>query len=163
LVEIRSMHIVCPHCTTSYAIDLATLGVAGRNVRCSRCKEVWLARPEEAIAAPAMAVAGRQDADADAAAEWEAMARQDDGADAPVVDSPSISADWPAEGEASKAEDDWTTLVRDETHAERSTRKPCRKAGPGSAGFPHRRQRTRANRPSASPPPAPRWARWCWR
>src|SRR2546427_476078 len=38
------MHIVCPHCTTSYAIDLATLGAAGRTVRCSRCKEVWLAR-----------------------------------------------------------------------------------------------------------------------
>ena len=43
------MHIICPHCTTSYAIDLATLGVAGRTVRCSRCKEVWLARPEDAI------------------------------------------------------------------------------------------------------------------
>jgi hypothetical protein len=24
------MHIVCPHCTTSYAIDMATLGAAGR-------------------------------------------------------------------------------------------------------------------------------------
>src|SRR5258708_6934447 len=38
------MHIVCPHCTTSYAIDPANLGTAGRTVRCSRCKEVWLAR-----------------------------------------------------------------------------------------------------------------------
>ena len=36
------MHIVCPHCTTSFAIKLATLGAAGRNVRCSRCKEIWL-------------------------------------------------------------------------------------------------------------------------
>ena len=57
------MHIVCPHCTTSYAIDLATLGGAGRTVRCSRCKEVWLARPEDAIeAAPvaAMAEAGNE-------------------------------------------------------------------------------------------------------
>ena len=44
------MHIVCPHCTTSYAIDPATLGAGGRTVRCSRCKEVWLARPEDAIA-----------------------------------------------------------------------------------------------------------------
>ncbi|MDO8400106.1 MAG: hypothetical protein Q7T45_20025, partial [Bradyrhizobium sp.] len=24
------MHIICPHCTTSYAINLATLGAAGR-------------------------------------------------------------------------------------------------------------------------------------
>ena len=62
------MHIICPHCTTSYAIDLATLGAAGRTVRCSRCKEVWLARPEDAteVAAPvpAMAEAGEQAAEA---------------------------------------------------------------------------------------------------
>ena len=72
------MHIVCPHCTTSYAIDLATLGASGRTVRCSRCKEVWLARPEDAveIAAPVPALAdGRRLAD-DAAAEWERMARR---------------------------------------------------------------------------------------
>jgi predicted Zn finger-like uncharacterized protein len=72
-VEIGSMHIVCPHCTTSYAIDLATLGAAGRTVRCSRCKEVWLARPEDAAevktSALAMAEAGHQAANADAAAE----------------------------------------------------------------------------------------------
>ena len=43
------MQIVCPHCTTSYAIKLETLGEAGRTVRCSRCKEVWLARPEDAV------------------------------------------------------------------------------------------------------------------
>src|SRR3954452_8835341 len=100
-----SMHIVCPHCTTSYAINLATLGAAGRTVRCSRCKEVWLARPEDAIAiaaaVPAMAEASQPAGNADAADEWEALARQEDGResqDAPVVDSPSISADWPAEG-----------------------------------------------------------------
>ena len=48
-----SMLIVCPHCTTSYAIDLATLGATGRTVRCSRCKEVWLAHPEDAVDSPA--------------------------------------------------------------------------------------------------------------
>ena len=57
------MHIVCPHCTTSYAIKPATLGAAGRTVRCSRCKETWLARPEDAIeipaAVPAMAASGQ--------------------------------------------------------------------------------------------------------
>src|SRR5260221_6116325 len=101
-----SMHIICPHCTTSYAIKLATLGAAGRNVRCSRCKEIWLARPEDAVemapAEPAMAEASRStgNAEADAAAEWEAMARQEEtqnAQDTPVVDSPPISADWPAE------------------------------------------------------------------
>ena len=116
------MHIICPHCTTSYAINLATLGDAGRTVRCSRCKEVWLARPEDAIelAPPAMAVAGQQAGADDAAAEWEALAAEDDGhgSETPVVDSPSISADWPADGEgASGSTDaDWTVMARDDVH-----------------------------------------------
>lgn len=113
------MHIVCPHCTTSYAINLATLGVAGRTVRCSRCKEVWLARPEDAVdltaPAPAMAEAG---AGTDAAAEWEALARQDAGAEqeTPVVDSPSISADWPvsADGSHGDGDVDWQSAARDD-------------------------------------------------
>jgi predicted Zn finger-like uncharacterized protein len=101
------MHIICPHCTTSYAIELATLGAAGRTVRCSRCKEVWLARPEDAVhipaPAPAMAAAGAQAANADAAAEWDALAREEERetSETPVVDSPSIAGDWPADGEAS--------------------------------------------------------------
>src|SRR5258707_9803549 len=83
IVAIGSMHIICPHCTTSYAIDLATLGAAGRTVRCSRCKEVWLARPEDAveIAAPVPAMAGASEQAAGtehAAAEWEALGRQGD-------------------------------------------------------------------------------------
>jgi predicted Zn finger-like uncharacterized protein len=97
------MHIICPHCSTSYAIDLATLGATGRSVRCSRCKEVWQAWPEQVVGAPAMAAAGKADAEQDAAAEWEAMAAEEDGGeqDTPVVDSPSISGDWvdPAAGD----------------------------------------------------------------
>ena len=119
------MHIVCPHCTTSFAIKLATLGAAGRNVRCSRCKEVWLARPEDAIeipaAVPAMAEAsqGGGNTEADAAAEWEALARQEEGQntqDTPVVDSPSISADWPTEGEGAGrgSEADWPSVARED-------------------------------------------------
>jgi predicted Zn finger-like uncharacterized protein len=113
------MHIICPHCTTSYAIDLATLGVAGRTVRCSRCKEVWLARPEDAVAVvasvPATAEAGPADGDRDAAAEWEALAREDDRQerDMPVVESPSISADWSAAG-ASAADADWPAAARND-------------------------------------------------
>jgi predicted Zn finger-like uncharacterized protein len=113
-VEIGSMHIVCPHCTTSYAIDLATLGGAGRTVRCSRCKEVWLARPEDAIevaaVVPAMAAAGDQQ---DAADEWERLAAEGDTEtqDTPVVDSPSISADWPTDA---ASQPDWQSAARDE-------------------------------------------------
>jgi predicted Zn finger-like uncharacterized protein len=111
-----SMHIVCPHCTTSYAINPATLGAAGRNVRCSRCKEVWLARPEDAIelaAVPAMAESS-QGAGNDTAAEWEALAREEEERDTPVVDSPSISAGWPAEGEGSHqdGDSDWPAAAR---------------------------------------------------
>jgi predicted Zn finger-like uncharacterized protein len=118
------MHIVCPHCTTSFAINLATLGAAGRNVRCSRCKEVWLARPEDAVeiapAVPAMAEAsqGTANAEADAAAEWEAMAGQEEAEGAPVVDSPSISADWPADGEGSRGnEADWPSVAQQDAQA----------------------------------------------
>jgi predicted Zn finger-like uncharacterized protein len=113
------MHIICPHCTTSYAIELATLGAAGRTVRCSRCKEVWLARPEHAVdmaaPAPAMAEAGAQAAGADAAAEWEALAREDgsQAEEIPVVDSPSISGDWPtdADGSPQAADTDWRSAA----------------------------------------------------
>jgi predicted Zn finger-like uncharacterized protein len=121
MVEIGSMHIVCPYCTTSYAIDLATLGASGRSVRCSRCKEVWLARPEDAVevaaSVPATAEAGQQIGGQDAASEWEAMAREDDGGERapPVVDSPSISADWPAEGDgSSQADADWPSEAQDD-------------------------------------------------
>jgi predicted Zn finger-like uncharacterized protein len=106
------MHIVCPHCTTSYAIDLATLGASGRTVRCSRCKEVWLALPEDAIelaaAMPAAAAGGD-----DAAAEWERMANEEAGQtdDTPVVDSPSISADWPADD---ASQPNWQSAAQDD-------------------------------------------------
>jgi predicted Zn finger-like uncharacterized protein len=103
------MQIICPHCSTSYGIDPAKLGEAGRSVRCSRCKEVWLARSEDAVEfapqTPMMAGADEGDEGQDAASEWDALAREEDEADstAPHVDSPSIagdwqnSADWPAE------------------------------------------------------------------
>ena len=123
------MHLICPHCTTSYAINPATLGTAGRTVRCSRCKETWLARPEDAIemadAMPATMPNPAQPAPPaanDAAADWEALAHEEGGQDAPVVDSPSISAGWPAEGEGSQpsGDTDWPSAARQEAedHAE---------------------------------------------
>ncbi len=120
------MHIVCPHCSTSYAINLASLGAAGRTVRCSRCKEVWLARPEDATEvpaqAPAMAEASRPDAEQDAAAEWEALAREDGGEEqqTPVVDSPSIAGDWPGSadgtGSSGTADADWPSTAQNDLH-----------------------------------------------
>jgi hypothetical protein len=62
-----------------------------------------------------MAAGGGTTAD-DAAAEWEAMAREDAGQETPIVDSPSISADWPtpAGGESSPADSVavWPSMAR---------------------------------------------------
>ena len=45
------MLIACPNCSTSYMIDPASLGEAGRTVRCARCKTTWFAsKPELATA-----------------------------------------------------------------------------------------------------------------
>ncbi len=93
------MHIICPHCTTSYAIDPATLGAAGRTVRCSRCKEVWLARSEDALLAQVLVPAGSDDRVPDTAAAAAGSAAE---GETPMVESPSISADWPAGGEAAR-------------------------------------------------------------
>jgi predicted Zn finger-like uncharacterized protein len=118
------MHIICPHCTTSYAINPATLGAGGRTVRCSRCKEVWLARPEDAIepasAAPALAEASQGATEADAAAEWEALARDEADDEAAVVDSPPIAGDWPTDCSAGEA--DWQSMARDDASAETASR-----------------------------------------
>jgi len=107
------VRIVCPHCTTSYAIDMTALGAAGRTVRCSRCKEVWLARPEDAVAAaPAMAEASQSGRNSDPAAEWDAMAREGTGERTPVVDSPPIAGDWQDDGSSQDA--DWTAMAGDD-------------------------------------------------
>ena len=120
-----SMHIVCPYCTTSYAINPATLGAAGRSVRCARCKEVWLARPADAIEpAAAMADAGRNVREHETPAEWNTAAAEDEAGSAPHVESPSIAGwqsgdDAPADGKA-----DWIALVRDADDAEEAKREP---------------------------------------
>jgi predicted Zn finger-like uncharacterized protein len=108
-----SMHIVCPNCTTSFAINPAALGPAGRTVRCSRCKLTWLARNEDALETVAVAAAPLA-AQRDVAVEWDAMAQED--GQTPVVESPSISADWPSQAAQHEAEADWTTAARHDLH-----------------------------------------------
>ncbi|MGY4629249.1 putative Zn finger-like uncharacterized protein [Bradyrhizobium sp. USDA 4486] len=109
-----SMHIVCPHCTTSYAIKLASLGTNGRTVRCSRCKETWVAYADDAIeeaSVPALAAASQSEDQSDLAEQWNSYAKDDSAADTPVVDSPSIASDWPAD-EAKEMEDEWSAAAR---------------------------------------------------
>lgn len=96
------MNIVCPHCTTFYAIDPASLGLDGRTVRCARCKEVWLARPETAraeILAPAAMAGGSAEDNVEwTAAPTQAAAPRRD--ETPIVDSPSIASDMPRSDDA---------------------------------------------------------------
>ncbi|MBN8969891.1 MAG: zinc-ribbon domain-containing protein [Rhizobiales bacterium] len=95
------MQIICPHCTTSYAVDPAKFGAAGRTVRCARCHETWLAQPEEMAAASAHAGPGRGD-------DWGETPADDGWREdvAPHVESPSIASGWPEGGEAAHANDD---------------------------------------------------------
>jgi hypothetical protein len=65
------------------------------------------------VASPrVMAAASQQAGDSDAAAEWAALAREDNGEarETPVVDSPSISGDWPDEG----TDSDWPSVAQHE-------------------------------------------------
>ncbi|QUS42250.1 thioredoxin [Tardiphaga alba] len=109
------MHIVCPNCTTSYAVNPAGFGDAGRTVRCARCKEVWLAKPE-ALAPPKPAMAASQPEPDEDLSAWGVSEEEAREPDVPVVESPSISADLPAEPKfQSRTEDaDWTVAARED-------------------------------------------------
>lgn len=88
------MPIVCPHCSTSYAVDPATLGAAGRTVRCARCKQVWLASPEDARALVPSLAGRRPSAPVADWTEREPAAAMDE-AEPPVIESPSIASAMP--------------------------------------------------------------------
>ena len=85
------MLIVCPNCATSYQVEAAALGAAGRSVRCSRCGTRWHASAE----APAYATA---EAGGDAVAAFRselgapATGHAEPSAPLPETESPSIAA-----------------------------------------------------------------------
>jgi predicted Zn finger-like uncharacterized protein len=92
------MQITCPHCTTSYAVDPANFSASGRMVRCARCQETWLARPE------GMALADQthnhayaeQTAGRNGQASWDRQPQDDRWQDqnSPHIESPPLSGDW---------------------------------------------------------------------
>ena len=115
------MQIVCPHCSTSYGISPASLGEAGRTVRCSRCKEVWMAHPEDAVefAGQAMGETGGTDE----AADWNSYAPGHGGGNSapPHVDSPSIAGAW-QNSDDDQGAGGWSAGARDDLDGERSGR-----------------------------------------
>lgn len=51
------MRIICPNCATSYELNDEKLGPEGRAVRCSQCRETWVARRPTLPAEMELAVA----------------------------------------------------------------------------------------------------------
>ncbi|MBV9078022.1 MAG: zinc-ribbon domain-containing protein [Methylobacteriaceae bacterium] len=47
------MLLVCPSCSSEYAIDPDRIGPAGRKVRCASCRETWFVSAEEVESAQA--------------------------------------------------------------------------------------------------------------
>ena len=112
------MLIVCPTCATTYQIQLAALGAAGRSVRCTKCKNTWVATPDSVIdeahlaaasavasppaKAPAQPPAPREQTEEELAAAWgvEAVSGDimppDDGADMVSCESRQRDTQGPA-------------------------------------------------------------------
>ena len=130
------MHIVCPNCTTSYAVNADSFGDTGRNVRCARCKQVWLAHPENLaravapvpeMAASVPSAAAKEDSSAwgvsaDEVQEHPGLQDQPhlQEQQVPLVESPSISADWPAEANENA---DWVATTQQDTVAKPAGKK----------------------------------------
>jgi predicted Zn finger-like uncharacterized protein len=128
------MHIVCPHCTTSYAVDPANFGSSGRKVRCARCQEVWLAVPQELVSADIedSRPQSRFGSPNGAADDW-----RDD--TAPHIESPPISAGWPEPDTAQpdgEADRNWTALARQDAMIEAVPAKASRFSTLGATAVP---------------------------
>jgi predicted Zn finger-like uncharacterized protein len=113
------MLIACPNCSTSYMIDPASLGEAGRTVRCARCKTTWFASNPEMVDAgsddePTSATGvirpdHRVEDTAGQARVTEVVAQSEEAAQAPVTvtDAPPIvPTEPPAEPEATTDTDE---------------------------------------------------------
>lgn len=121
------MHIVCPHCTTSYAIGPNALGEAGRNVRCARCKQIWFARPEDAVAetrVPLMAGSAAPPQEQPPSATTPAPTDDWQDQNAPMVESPSITSELPETDEEralrrkQAAQAEWAALAHQDEEAD---------------------------------------------
>src|SRR4029077_11467372 len=79
----------------------------------SRCKETWLARPEDAVPMPAMAAEGYGHEHTEPATDLDQLAREEARDSTPIVESPSIAGDW--QDGFSSQDADWDA-TQDEGH-----------------------------------------------
>ncbi len=107
------MDIACPTCATVYEVDDATVGEAGRKVRCADCGSIWRAfrdRPSELISRPAPQADAQEPvivtdpppmapAEADVAATADLPAASGDLVQATAIDTPPAEAATPADDE----------------------------------------------------------------
>jgi predicted Zn finger-like uncharacterized protein len=140
------MLIICPNCSTAYRIEVPSLGASGRQVRCARCRTMWVATAESAVPATLDAEPPRRDdsrspaAPADAAdefGEWQTggTAEADTVADVATADAPSLV---PAQGQGAPAaaiesdrEDIESIAARRARPAQRSARRRLTFGRPG--------------------------------
>jgi len=138
------MLIVCPSCATSYMIDQAALGPAGRTVRCARCKVTWFAGGQKT----APDVAGFVDSViAEAEAQSPALAR----AKAP----PAAAAPPPAPPAQAGADDfgaEASESITDAKMAPVEPPPPVPVPAPAEAQAPEPEPATIADAPSLVPP-----------
>ena len=88
------MLIVCPNCATSYMIEPASVGPAGRAVRCARCKTTWFAGgPKTAPEVTAFVDGVIAEAEAQSAGSSSAGSRANPSGPAPAPDNMPTSAD----------------------------------------------------------------------
>jgi predicted Zn finger-like uncharacterized protein len=86
------MLIICPHCAANYRVSPAAIGGAGRQVRCLRCRNVWMQVPSaDAPALGSSDISSMEQEDDQVVAAFRAELAGDaaDGAESPDEDRPS--------------------------------------------------------------------------
>ncbi len=144
------MLIVCPNCASSYMIDQAAVGPAGRTVRCARCKASWLAGgPDAALDVTASVEPVNAEAEALSAPAARAQAPRPDAA-AALPPPPAQATD-----DIGAADVESTTATKTEAPP---VEPPQREFAPVEAQAPETEPATIADAPPLVPPIEPQAA-----
>ena len=103
------MLITCTNCGTSYQVAAASLGPAGRSVRCARCKQTWFAANTEAFVDVAESDRADLAAIAEAPPVADSSAPEQHFAPAPDISPEASQADQAFGGDAGMTPPTWPT------------------------------------------------------